>query len=647
MKLRNILLTGLLLIVTAAQAMDTWTIYSPDKRVKVDLMDMAHKLYYRVYFDNKELLRESPLGLTTGCGDFVRDVRVVNAGKDEPINIGYTMPNFKMKDVKGLYTGRTFTIENEKGKRMDILFRVGNNGVAFAYRLAEPMAVLKENTGFAVPQFAKAFLSPLAKGKSGWAETNPSYEDHYHVGARTTTSSDYGQGWVFPALFKVNDKAWMLISETGVDHNYVASHLGENHGCVYSLEFAHADNNLPTDPTYAMMDDTNLTPWRIVAIADNLNDIVRSTMTQDFVEVKAKDAAPALPGKASWSWLVYNDGYTTYEHTRDFVDMAAKLKLPYCLIDAQWDQQIGREKIKQLAAYAKQKGVGLLLWYNSNGNWNEAPQTPRDLMNNPTARKEEMRWLSTNGIKGIKVDFFGGDKQSGMQLYEDILKDAAHYGISVNFHGATLPRGWDKMFPNLASTEAVMGQEFCKFDQKNEDLRPEHCTVLPFTRNVVAPMDFTPTVLNPFLGEKPGEGCRRVTTAGFELALPVLFYSPVTHLGIVPDNVKKFPAFVWKYISAVPTTWDDTRLVNGYPGKDVVIARQKNGQWYIAGINGEQKDKVMTLDLSFLPDQTKLKMITTSHLDRNKVKQDLVKTSYDGKLSIKLQAYDGFVLTTE
>jgi hypothetical protein len=264
------------------------------------------------------------------------------------------------------------------------------------------------------------------------------------------------------------------------------------------------------------------------------------------------------------------------------------------LVDADWDRQIGREKLAELAKYAKDKGVRLLLWYNSNGDWNDAPYTPQDCMDTPEAREKEMAWMEETGIAGIKVDFFGGDKQDVMDLYDGILRDAAKHELMVNFHGATIPRGWDRMYPNFATCEAVRGMEFCTFEQVNADQQPSHCTILPFTRNVIGPMDFTPVMIGEKLASSPNAPTRR-TTLGFELALPIIFQTPIQHFGLVPEDLDRLPSFAVDYLKGVPTTWDETELLEGEPGKFVVLARKKNGRHYIGAINGTDKPLIISI----------------------------------------------------
>lgn len=639
----NFLAISLLVSVSFAGAGNKqWTVYSPDKNITLNVMLEDSQLLYNVELNSKRLVDKSPLGINLEHFDFSDNIVSVAAEDVFSGKFEYETEIGKSKSVATVYNSCTFALENSIGETMNVLFRVANDGVAFAYQFDRPFVVLSENTGFSIPVTAKSFLTPLASAKSGWCRTNPSYENHYHFDAPVDFKSDFGDGWIFPALFNVENAGWILLTESGTDSNYAACHLSEAESGLFKLEFPTTEHNLLSDPVYVVQKSMTQTPWRVMILGDKLADIVESTFMNDLVRPVYDATTAVKPGLATWSWLVYNDSWTTYDGTKAFIDMAATLKLPYCLIDAVWDTQIGRDKIEELAEYADSKNVDLLLWYNSNGNWNDAKISPLHLMNNSEVRKKEMAWLKSIGIKGIKVDFFGGDKQNGMKLYEDILRDANYYGLYCIFHGCTLPRGWERMYPNYVSSEAVLGQEFCKSEQPNEDKRPKHCTVLPFTRNVVAPMDFTPVVLNEYLGEKNNIGSKRRTTAAFELALPVIFYSPITHLGIIPDNLKEFPVFVWNYISSLPTVWDETSLLSGYPGKDVVMARKKDGRWFVAGINGEDVDKTISLDLSFLPKNCKVRLLQTDGTSRNEVVEKTMTTKKS--LEIHLNGYDGFVL---
>ena len=643
------ILSGILsiLLCMACDTGEKMSLTSPDSKVSVNVYLREGKLFYDVELENSPVLEASPLGITTKNSDFTKDLIFEDISELKEENQQYSLLRGKKSQVTQSYKEQMFNVKNKEGKQLGVIFRVSNDGVAYAYNIKGngEEEVLSENSGFNFPEKTTAFMAPLAKAKSGWAKTNPSYEDHYQLDIPIGTPSDYGQGWVYPALFRIGDEGWVLISETGVDCNYVATHLADDsQGGLYKVEFPHADHNLPEDPATAAVTLPFTTPWRTITIGENLNTIVESTMAQDLVTPYYSPNGDYRSGKASWSWLVYNDGHTTYKDTKEFIDLADSLDFEYCLIDAIWDTQIGRDKIEELAKYAAVKNIGLILWYNSNGNWNDAPQSPLNRMNTRDARREELAWMQKIGIKGIKVDFFGGDKQSGMQLYQDILEDANDFGIACNFHGATLPRGWDRMFPNFVTAEAVMGMEFCKFDQKNADWQPKHCTILPFIRNVVAPMDFTPVVLNPNICEVPGTGAKRMTTAAFELALPVILYSPVEHFGIVPDNLKQFPQYVWNYLSKVPSTWDETLLIDGYPGKDVMMARRSGKIWYVAGINGEKIAKDFSCQLPFIQKETMAQLITDKSNTNNETEIRNMSIAENGEIQISIQPYGGFVL---
>jgi hypothetical protein len=620
---------------------------SPDGKISLQVNLENGNLVYEIALSGDVVLEKSPLGIVTQQGNWSKDLSWVNLSIPKEQTEFFFLPLGKKNPVSQIYKEQIYTVKNPSGNELDVTFRIFNDGVAYSYTLkgVGKDTVLYETSGFKFPETTTAFVSPLAKAKTSWARTNPSYEEQYQRDIPVGTPSDYGQGWIYPALFKVNGKAWALLSETGVDGRYVATHLADNSDKgLYKVEFPPADHNLPEDPATASVELPATTPWRTITIGKTLHPIVESTMAQNPVQPKYAAKYNYKPGKASWSWLVLKDNSVDPQTSRRFIDMAAALNFEYCLIDGWWDQQTGKEEMKKLSEYAQSKKVGLLLWYNSNGTWNDAPQTPKDKMAERSIRREEMAWMQSIGIKGIKVDFFGGDKQRVMQLYEDILTDANDFSIAVNFHGCTLPRGWDRMFPNFVPDESVMGMEFCTFDQINEDKRPAHATTLPFTRNAVAPMDFTPVILNPRLGETPDTGPVRVTSVAFELALPVIFHSSIEHFGLIPQNLSQFPDFVWNYFRFLPSVWDETQLIDGYPGKEVVMARRSGKHWYVAGINGEATDKVFQFVLPPVKNTTTAKLITEQADDKQKVQLQEIILEEGKTINVNCRGYGGFVL---
>ncbi len=580
------------------------TVSSPDGRVGCETRLHEGQLQYRVLLGGQEQIAWSALGLASSGGDFTKNVTVKSESALSEQTLDYALPNGKVGRVNKTCRRGAVTLITTKGDAtLEVEFRVTNEGVAIGYQLgnsnAKKVTVERETTSFKLPAGSTGFLHPMAVSKSGWSRTQPSYEELYSIDQPVGTPSPLDQGWCFPALFKT-PKGWVLVSETGVDSGYCGGRLAhDSAGGEYTVAFPQADDATPSDPVEPTVEKALIFVWRTIVVCDSLAGIVESTLATDVVEPAYELATPVTPGRAAWSWLALKDEFTTPEWQRKFIDLAAELKWEYVLIDSMWDKQIGREGIAKMVKYAADRKVKVLLWYNSNsGEWNDAPLTPRPLMFEREVRRKEMAWLKEVGVSGLKVDFFGGDKQAVLKLYEEILRDGAEFGLSINFHGATLPRGWERRFPNLVSTEAVRGMEFCTFEQANADAQPQHCTVLPFTRNVVGPMDFTPVMVGQRLGPN-GTGPTRRTTLGFELALPVLFQSGVQHFGLIPEDLKRLPAPALDYLRAVPTTWDETQLIDGYPGKFVVMLRRKGTQAFIGAINGTNEDREITLPVKY------------------------------------------------
>jgi hypothetical protein len=564
-------------------------IESPDGHVQAEIEVRDRRLEYRVTLDSQELLAWSPLGLASTAGDFLKDVNQVEASTPEDVAMSYDLAAGKASRVESKAREITLTIANAAEQKLLVRFRVANDSVAISYRLGadEEASVTTIGTGFAFPESTTTFLHNMAKAQTGWMRTQPSYEENYRH--NRPMSDRAPQGWCLPALFKIADRGWVLVGETGVDAQFAGTHLvADTTPGVYRIALPQEEEHSPEAPVAPRMAAGQWTPWQFAILGKTLAPIVESTTVTDLVAPLYELDWQVKPGRAAWSWLKLKDDSCVEPVQRQFIDMAAQLGFEYVLIDALWDAKIGKEKIAELVDYAKTKNVSVLLWYNSNGSWNDAPQSPRDRMHTAETRAEEMAWMQKIGVKGIKVDFFGGDKQAAMQLYDGILRDGAKYGLTVNFHGTTIPRGWDRMYPNFVTCEAVKGMEFCTFDQGSADRQPEHCATLPFLRNVIGPMDFTPVIVDE--GLSPGGGRpRRKTSLAFELALPVVFYSTIQHFGLVPDDLETLPDFAVEYLKSVPTTWDETRLIDGYPGRLAVLARRKGARWYVGAINGSNE----------------------------------------------------------
>ncbi|MRW85998.1 glycoside hydrolase family 97 protein [Pseudoduganella sp. FT26W] len=571
---------------------------SPDQHIAVTVSETDGALKYAIARDGKPVLLASDLGLQLAGANLTDDLTLTATSAPHLVEDHYQMAVGKRKDISYRANEQTWSLQNARQQKIDITFRVSNDGVAFRYVVAEPSLPLKklvqEHTTFALPAGAKAWLQPMSVAQTGWSDTNPSYEEHYQMEIPAGTRSPTEAGWVFPALFKAGAN-WIAISEANMDGTWQASRLAQDSsGGKYSIGNPMSAEVYTNGGLMAEVEGTLTSPWRVIALG-SLAIVTNSTLGTDLAApAVAFDASRVKPGHASWSWAILKDDSIVYDVQKKFIDYAADMHWDYTLIDVNWDRNIGYDKIKELADYAATKNVGLILWYNSSGAWNKTEYSPKGQLLTHEQRIKEFQRLRDIGIKGLKIDFFAGDGQSMIAYYNNILRDAADAGLLLNFHGSTLPRGWARTWPNLMTMEAIRGFEYTTFEQKDQDLMPSHAAMLPFTRNLFDPMDFTPVVF----GDIPN--IRRASRNGFELATSVLYLSGIQHFADTPEGMATAPAYVKQFLQNLPRSWDDSRLVDGYPGKYVVIARRAGDTWYIAGINATTADKTLALDLSFV-----------------------------------------------
>ena len=587
---------------------------SPDGKVKVVVSDENGKPSYKVEYENVEMLAASPLGLSTNIGDYTQNLTMTDCELSD-VNDTYQLRNIKQSTVNYQARQAVCHFQQDGKKVIDVIFRVSNRDVAFCYKIYEKRVrnnqtlvciVNSEESGFQFPQNTTTFLCPQSRPMGGFARTSPSYETSYTVDD-AIGKNGWGEGYSFPCLFKVADDRWVLISETGVDGNYCASRLLNVNGGLYKIGFPQEGECNGFGTTNASVHLPCQTPWRTITVGP-LANIVETTVPFDLVKPKYEASQEYIYGKGSWSWIIGMDSSCNFDEQKRYIDFSAAMGYQTVLIDALWDVQIGRDKIAELAAYGKTKGVGLFLWYNSNGSWNDAPQSPIGKMDNNLIRRQEMAWMKSIGIRGIKVDFFGGDKQNMMQLYENILADANDFGILVIFHGCTLPRGWERMFPNYAASEAVLASENLHFGQGACDNEAFNATLHPFIRNTVGSMDFGGSALNKFYNADNQHGTQRRTSDIYALATAVLFQSAVQHFALAPNNLTDAPAWAIDFMKSVPTTWDETRFIDGYPGKYIIMARRHGSQWFIVGVNAEKQTLKKTISIPMIPAATQLKV---------------------------------------
>lgn len=628
-----------MLLGSSVASAENKQITSPDGKLVVTVADMDGRPSYSVSYDNVLFLKPSPLGMIANIGDFSSGMSLEKNVSTNKIDETYELASIKQSKVCYVANEAVFSFTQQGKTIYDVIFRISNNDVAFKYKIypqGETLScvVKQEATGFAFPDGTTTFLCPQSKPMGGFARTSPSYETSY-TADDVAGKNGWGEGYTFPCLFRNGDNGWVLVSETGVNGGYCASRLLGHKGGVYTIGFpqeGEANGNGTVSPGIALPGET---PWRTITVGKTLAPIVETTVPFDVVKPLYPAKGEYTYGRGSWSWIIGMDGSTNYKEQLRYIDFSAAMGYQSVLVDALWDKQIGRDKIEELAKYGKDKGVALYLWYNSNGYWNDAPQTPRGIMDNAIARRKEMKWMQSIGIRGIKVDFFGGDKQMTMQLYEDILSDANEYGLLVIFHGCTLPRGWERMYPNFASSEAVLASENLHFSQGSCDNEAFNATLHPFIRNTVGSMDFGGSALNKYYNaDNAPRGSRRVTSDVYALATAVLFQSPVQHFALAPNNLTDAPSWAIDFMKEVPTAWDEVRFIDGYPGKYVILARRHGDKWYIAGVNAQKETLKLKVNLPMFSNGEKVRLFSDDKALQGSVKQIGIGKKQELQLSI-------------
>lgn len=631
-----------LFMMTACSEENSWQVSSPGNLIRVEIFREnpveTGQLHYQVYVNRNgsftRITDPSPLGIEREDGRFIDNLELVSVEKDEDLQDHYSLVSGKQLACRTIWNEMELCFTNQQEQKICVIFRAYDNGMAFRYAFPgdsnKNFRITGEVTGF---DFGEgSFWGHPYDTVSQWA---PAYETYFSGPVEIGTGAPWNKnGWAFPILLQTKG-TWMLVSEAGLDGSYGGCHLQPD--CtdgLYRIRFPEQEEAMGyyENTSYSSLPWSS--PWRFIVVGDSLSTIVETTFPTDLSSPsKVDDIAWIEPGRATWSWWSDSDSPQDYDLLVPFIDFTSRMGWEYSLVDANWDHMKNGD-IEQLARYAEEKNVGLLLWYNSGGKHNIVPEGPRDLLNDRDRRRAEFERISTMGIKGIKVDFFQSDKQEIIRLYTEILEDATEFKLLVNFHGCTLPRGWRRTWPNLLTMEALRGGESYKFDRAFPEKAPSHLAIVPYTRNVVGAADYTPCTFSDHTYP-------HLTTFGFELALPVIIESGIMHYSDTPEKTMELPGFAIDFLRKIPVIWDDTRYLAGFPGRDVVIARKSGSGWYIGGINGEKITKELTFTLpENVKDPASFRLIQDGESDT-----DLIMTApevEDGTLTVTLKPYGGF-----
>ncbi|MBM6889134.1 glycoside hydrolase family 97 catalytic domain-containing protein [Bacteroides caecigallinarum] len=551
-------------------------ISSPNKKITVEIKNdiEANHSGLRICYENKVIQTYVKIGIATGKNVFFDNLDIIPAGKPELIKDEYEMITGKRRLCSNYATEQTFKIKNSNNQDMDITLRVYNDGIAFRYGINESSndsSIEKEYTTYCITE-----------GQTRWMQTYaPDSYERFYTKSKTGYNAD-SHKWGYPALVETTDSVFILISESDITKGNCASYL-DNENKPEEFSVTYPDNRLDYNKRW-------FSPWRVMIIG-KLADIVESTLITDVASPSTiAETQWITPGVASWIYWAYNHGTKDYQLLKKYVDLANDMQWEYTLIDWEWDTMGNGGNIEDIVRYASSKGIEPLMWYNSSTNWiGESAPTPLYRLNTKENREKEFTWLNSIGVKGVKIDFFPGDMAPIMDLCINILEDAAKHHLMVNFHGATIPRGWQRTYPNLMSIEGVYGAEWYNNGTTMTDMAATHNATLPFTRNVVGPMDYTP-------GTFSNSQFPHITTYAHELALTALFESGIQHMPDKPETYYTLPKEVKNILMHLPAAWDDTKLLSGYPGTEVVLARRIGNKWYIAGINGTKEKRVLSFD---------------------------------------------------
>ncbi|MDE2595811.1 MAG: glycoside hydrolase family 97 catalytic domain-containing protein [Sphingomonadales bacterium] len=587
-----------------------WRVESPGGTITAKVRTTADGgLQYSVVRGQHTVVEWSPLGLVLSWMDQSRADPAQRADFNSTVLAGnprrrtvtdrYTMVTGKRRENRYIANELTLDLtDHETGKTLAIEFQAADDGIAFRYILTGQSQIYyrveSEATSFVFGPGGVHWGQPYDKA-SLW---QPAYEAPYNTGLPmgTSISPGDGAGWGIPALFRDEAGTWILLHETGLNSQYHGSHLAPDaRNGAYHIAAPLAEDGLGTGSNVPATTLPAALPWRFMIISDRLADVVESNRVFDLAPpTRLADNSWIAPGVATWSWAADHDSSHDFDKLVASIRLAAEMGLDYSLVDANWNK-IAPDVVERLVAEGNRQHVGLMFWYNSGGAHNSVTEEPRNLMDNRQRRRAEFARLSRLGVRGVKIDFFQSDKQERIGQYLETLEDAAEFHLMVNFHGCTIPRGWQRTWPNLMTMEAVRGGEHYSFTSEPDfaQLSTRQNTVLPFTRNVIGSMDFTPIQFGPQVRQ-------HLTSNAHEAALGVIFESGIQHLA---DSAAAYraasPAFR-RYLADLPAAWDETRLLAGYPGRDVVMARRKGQRWYVAGISASDVPGALPVDLRFL-----------------------------------------------
>lgn len=638
--MKHLFITALFVLQVFSGFSQKVTVTSPNQKVGIVLYNQQNsdvgEWYLKVGYTNEgktiDAIPRINIGLSRSDQDFYKQLTFLKASKTGVVNDQYTVLHGKKSQCSNVANEVVVAFENPSKAKLNLIIRAYNDGVAFRYEFPEKegsFVIKDELTAYSVPDSTKRWLEKF----------NTANEGLYSAMKDGNEQKDWG----YPALFNTPDKScWYLIHEADVNRTYCGTKLANNtEKTVYKLTFPDKWNGREKGETQPTINLPWKSPWRVI-IVGSLADIVQSALVDDVSTPSIVSQTDWIkPGKVSWNYWSNNHGTRDYKVVCEFADLAASMDWPYTLLDWEWDAMGNGGNLEDALKYIHSLGIKPLMWYNSGGDHTWVTATPMNRMLTHESRVEEFTKLKKLGVAGVKIDFFESEKQDMIKYYLDILDDAAQYQMMVYFHGCLVPRGWARTYPHLMTYEGVRGAEWYNNGPEFTTTAPQHNTILPFTRNAIGSMDYTPVTFTN--SQYP-----HITSYGHELALSVVFESGFQHLADRASGYNELPDAPKSFLKEVPNAWDNTKFLDGYPGREIIIARQKGNCWYIGGISGENIEKTKTLKFGFLPEKSnyKLTIIADGEHDKDFKVQYLV-VNQSSSVEVKMLRRGGFVASLE
>jgi len=574
---------------TALTAVSDLAVASPNGKVTAKVMkDEQGRFFYTSSHNGTVVLQASKLGLKTGSSDLTTGLSyTAGTATTEYVNDSYELITGSSSTASDEYNELKFELKDTANNSVYIYIRAYDDGIAYRYEMLGTVGTTEK-----VNSEASEFVLPTAQTTVWAGSPNNTYEFEFTKRSMASVKNST-QDLSTPLLASVNNgNQWVLLTEGNVFNEadpYCASYFTTTNGeRNIKMKFGNKQTSALT-MSYLKDENNNYswhTPWRVAIITDNLNDLTISTLVSD-VNPKSviADTSWIKTGKVAWSWWSSSgDDPIKYDVQKDYIDFAADNGWDYVCLDYGWCLwENYSEKIADLVQYAEAKGVSIMLWYGVNNTGHTAAGAyPKYSLLTEAKIKEQFEWAHSIGVKGVKVDYYESDTQTTMKQMYLCADIAARNEIAVLFHGNTMPGGEERTYPNILSYEAVYGAEYYKW---RAEPTVENCLTYLFTRNVAGSMDFTP----------PATQVANINaTAGFQLAETVVFESGLQHFAqsiYVYEDYAALP-----FLNDVSVTWDESKLLDGYPGEYNAVARKSGDDWYIGAMSLDSRDVSYALD---------------------------------------------------